>query len=278
MTVELKDYSEIGLNSEKKSKMMLFACDESAITCQNLSSLRDLIVKSGKEVILVMPDWEYKKGKRGWAKAHILSSVSQRIVGVLALDSDEVRYEMEIGSWGEVMINGALLWDNDRSLGLVREGTCNLKISETSDPFDLEMIERMKKIIEGSNCWLDPAGALIIKDGKILAEGVSTSFNGSNCKAMPFSMRELSLEEGQRMFFCDSLHAERVAISYAAKKGIGLEGATIYVSKYPCRHCLQTVIAAGIENIVFEEDSYGLIETVDLVEENNIRLKKVVRS
>ena len=78
------------------------------------------------------------------------------------------------------------------------------------------------------------------------------------------------------MMFCDALHAERVSISRAAASGIQLEGATMYVTKYPCRPCALSTIAAGIREIVFEKDSYGLAEVGNLFTTNNIAVKRII--
>ena len=56
---------------------------------------------------------------------------------------------------------------------------------------------------------------------------------------------------------CDALHSEIDAISKAAKDGIELNGATIYVTRYPCEACARAVCEAGITKVV-----YGRNETI----------------
>ena len=50
-------------------------------------------------------------------------------------------------------------------------------------------------------------------------------------------------------------HAERNAIYYAARKGIALEGSTLYVGWCPCTDCTRGVIQSGIVRIVLDGDS-----------------------
>lgn len=50
---------------------------------------------------------------------------------------------------------------------------------------------------------------------------------------------------------CDALHSEIDVISRAAKKGIRLEGATIYVTRYPCEACARAIAASGIKRVVY---------------------------
>ena len=56
---------------------------------------------------------------------------------------------------------------------------------------------------------------------------------------------------------CDSIHSEIDAICEAAKSGISIEGATIYVTRYPCENCARAIVAAGIKRVV-----YGRKETI----------------
>ena len=43
------------------------------------------------------------------------------------------------------------------------------------------------------------------------------------------------------------------AIIWAARKGISIEGATIYVTLEPCSECSKNLIASGIRRIVYEK-------------------------
>jgi dCMP deaminase len=43
------------------------------------------------------------------------------------------------------------------------------------------------------------------------------------------------------------------AIIWAARKGISIEGATIYVTLEPCSQCSKNLIASGIKRIVYEK-------------------------
>lgn len=57
------------------------------------------------------------------------------------------------------------------------------------------------------------------------------------------------------------VHSEQNAICAAAKRGIALEGATIYCSLQPCWNCFKSIVSAGIKEIVYK-DSYGSSDRV----------------
>jgi len=51
---------------------------------------------------------------------------------------------------------------------------------------------------------------------------------------------------------CRSAHAEANAIALAAKKGVALEGGTIYCTLEPCITCAKLIIMSGISRVIFE--------------------------
>lgn len=47
-----------------------------------------------------------------------------------------------------------------------------------------------------------------------------------------------------------TVHAEANVIAMAARKGVSLEGATIYTNLHPCIHCANLIIQAGFARVV----------------------------
>lgn len=76
-----------------------------------------------------------------------------------------------------------------------------------------------------------PVGAVIVKDGKIIARG--------------HNLREKRKQP--------DAHAEMIVIKKAAKKlgGWRLTGCTLYVTLEPCPMCAGTVINARVDSVVF---------------------------
>lgn len=63
---------------------------------------------------------------------------------------------------------------------------------------------------------------------------------------------------GQGMNLCPTVHAERRAISHAAKDGISLTGGIIYMSEwFPCADCAKSIIEAGIASLVTPDKLYN---------------------
>lgn len=87
-----------------------------------------------------------------------------------------------------------------------------------------------------------PFGALLVRDGVVLAEGVNESYIDHDCTA----------------------HAEIQAIRNAGKqhKTSSFTGSTMYASGKPCAMCMAAMIQAGVSKLVYCADdevgeSYG---------------------
>lgn len=70
------------------------------------------------------------------------------------------------------------------------------------------------------------------------------------------------LPSGEGMHLCKTVHAERRAISYAARDGIALNGGSIYLNEwFPCADCAKSIIEAGIARLVTPDEFYQDEET-----------------
>jgi dCMP deaminase len=113
--------------------------------------------------------------------------------------------------------------------------------------------EYLKHSLSQKTCCLKhPIGA-VIESGGIYVFGWSGAPSGiehNECSRKGYP-------SGKGMEKCPAIHAERRAISYAAKKGISLSNGTIYLSEwFPCAECAKSIIEAGIEKLVTPDEFY----------------------
>lgn len=52
------------------------------------------------------------------------------------------------------------------------------------------------------------------------------------------------------------VHAEQNAIANAARTGVPINGATIYITLPPCLPCARLVVASGIKRVVYPSEAY----------------------
>ncbi len=122
--------------------------------------------------------------------------------------------------------------------------------------WDNRFIEMAEVVGSWSSCYQEArhVGAVIVKDKRILATGYNGAPSGvESCKDKGECLRKkLNIPSGTRHEICYAVHAEQNAIAQAAKMGISVEGATIYVTHQPCTICTKMIINAGIKKVIYK--------------------------
>lgn len=101
-------------------------------------------------------------------------------------------------------------------------------------------------VAERSTCNRAHVGCVIVRDNRIL----STGYNGSP-PGMPHCEDEGCVVVNNH---CQrTVHAEANAIATAARFGIGVDGATAYISREVCPNCRKLLLSAGVMSFVWSE-------------------------
>ncbi len=140
---------------------------------------------------------------------------------------------------------------------------------------DQSYINIAKEIASASKCVSKQVGAVIVKDGRIL----STGYNGTppgytNCCDYWNGEYTKEHHEWSKTY---EIHAEMNAIIWAARKGISIEGADIFVTLEPCSECSKNLIASGIKRIVFNKAyEHTASDTITgFLEQNNVSIEQL---
>lgn len=116
-----------------------------------------------------------------------------------------------------------------------------------------------------STCPRAQVGAVVSRDGRSFSSGYNGApkgmkhcDHGCNCKPDPF---EPILLNSDHMEGCNSqkpcknvVHAEANALAFAARYGVGTDGAEIHCTRIPCLNCAGLIINAGIARVVWYEE------------------------
>jgi dCMP deaminase len=125
-----------------------------------------------------------------------------------------------------------------------------------------------------ATCDRGKSGCVIVRDKQVLATGYVGSPAGlPHCDDVGHLMKKVIQENGEISEHClRTVHAEQNAICQAAKRGISIEGATIYTRMTPCRTCAMLLINCGIERVVCERKYQLAEESEQLLKEAGIEL------
>lgn len=107
--------------------------------------------------------------------------------------------------------------------------------------------EYFKEIVQvtskRSACERLQVGCVLVKNNRIIAQG----YNGF----LPGCPHESKVRNGHEQA---TIHAEQNAVTDCAKRGVSTEGATAYITHYPCINCMKILCAAGISHIFYIND------------------------
>ena len=114
-----------------------------------------------------------------------------------------------------------------------------------------------------SHCVRKQVGAIIVKDGMIIADGYNGTPSGfDNC---------CENDAGETHWYV--LHAEANAILKLAKSNNSAEGATLYITLSPCRDCSKLIHQAGIVRVVYR-DEYKDTSGIEILKSANVEVEK----
>ena len=115
-----------------------------------------------------------------------------------------------------------------------------------------------------SSCERLHVGCILVKNNRIVSQGYNGFLPGCPHKSIVRNNHEQA-----------TVHAEQNAICDCAKRGVSCEGATAYVTHYPCIICCRLLLAAGIKEIKYLND-YKNDELVKVFSDQlNVRLIKI---
>jgi len=97
-----------------------------------------------------------------------------------------------------------------------------------------------------STCPRKHVGAVIVRERALLATGYNGSLRGlPHCTEIGCLM-----ENGHCV---RTVHAEANAILQAARHGVRIENADVYVTASPCWNCFKLIANAGLSRVVYGE-------------------------
>lgn len=116
-----------------------------------------------------------------------------------------------------------------------------------------------------SSCERLNVGCVIVSGGTQKNRIVAAGYNGF----LPGTPHTSRMRDGHEQA---TVHAEQNAISDAARRGVSLEGSTIYITHFPCINCAKILAAAGIDCIKYRRDYRNDNMVKDILGESGVEL------
>lgn len=92
-----------------------------------------------------------------------------------------------------------------------------------------------------SPCDRLKVGCVLSKNNRLISMGYNGFLSGSEHKSI--------VRDGHEQA---TIHAEINSITDAAKRGVSVDGATAYITHYPCLNCYKALASSGIKHIYYK--------------------------
>lgn len=143
----------------------------------------------------------------------------------------------------------------------------------SQDSFEKEIMKQAFVQANYSNDWWRQVGVVFIRDGQVLISTYNQHLPSSQEQYFSGDPRSF-FSSGEAIELTSSIHAEALAIARAAKQGIALAGADLFVTTFPCPICAKQVAMAGIKRLYYSE-GYAVLDGWQVLKSAGIEIIQV---
>lgn len=140
----------------------------------------------------------------------------------------------------------------------------------TKDEFHRTIMAQAKQESGKSSDNWRHVGAAIVKDGVVILSGHNHHLPSPHTPYINGDPRN-NFHKGDHIELSSAIHAEASLISEAAKKGIKLDGADMYVTTFPCPPCAKVIAGAGIKTLYYA-GGYGVLDGEDILKSAGVKI------
>jgi len=136
--------------------------------------------------------------------------------------------------------------------------------------YDRYFMDLARRTAEMSYAKKKKVGCVIVRENHIIAAG----WNGTPA-GLPNECEYID-DNGYTKTYDTVVHAEANALYWCAKTEIMTEGATVYITLSPCKHCALGLIQSGVKRVVYEEEYWNPDKSgTAMLESVGIKVEKI---
>lgn len=167
-----------------------------------------------------------------------------------------------------------LRWDRTRTTQLLQPGGREWTVAEQSgDPLLVELArvagEQAGKSVDW---WRQVGSAMRLASGEILA--ATNEHSPHPLSAYAAGDPRANLYKGVGLELSTATHAEAALIARAAREGRATEGASMFVSDFPCPPCAKLIAGAGVAKLYFVE-GYAVLDGEDVLASAGVEVVRI---
>jgi dCMP deaminase len=189
------------------------------------------------------------------------ASLPDAIAGDLLVMPDEeimrdltARYRLDSGR--TVIFDQTFLrWDRNWSTA---ERPVTPDTAITADELPRQLLRRAAELSGRSSDWWRQVGAVAARNDAILAAAWNRHHPSAYSPYLDGDPRD-GFERGVRADLSTAIHAEAAVVAQAARAGISLDGADLYVTTFPCPACARLIAETGFRRCFFSR-AYSVLD------------------
>lgn len=163
-----------------------------------------------------------------------------------------------------------LRWDKTKSQ---KKQKISTEHTISNQDWHKKMMSLAQKEAQKSADWWRQVGALIFKNNQILLIGHNHHLPHPQQPYLDGDPRA-NFHKGEKIEISTALHAEAGLIAQAAKEGIALDNAEIFVTTFPCSNCAKLIAQAGVKTLYYQE-GYSMLDGERVLHNNNVKIIRV---
>lgn len=136
--------------------------------------------------------------------------------------------------------------------------------------FEKEMMNAAIDEAQKSSDWWRQVGTVIVQDGKIIANGHNHHLPTDYHLSL-FGDPRTNFDAGVRIDLSTAIHSEAGVVASSARRGLSLDGASAFVTTFPCPNCARLLAEAGIKTIYYSK-GYSLLDAEAVLNGFNVNI------
>lgn len=133
-----------------------------------------------------------------------------------------------------------------------------------------EMLTRAEEESLRASNWWRQVGAVVAREGRLILTAHNHHLPSDQTPYIEGDPRNAA-HRGQHIELSTDFHAEAALIAEAARRGIPLAGADLYVTTFPCPPCAKLVAASGIQRLFFLT-GYAMVDGLRVIRQAGIEV------
>jgi len=136
--------------------------------------------------------------------------------------------------------------------------------------FEKEMMGVAMNEAQKSADWWRQVGTVIVQDGEIIAHGHNHHLPTDYHLSL-FGDPRTNFNAGERIDLSTAIHSEASVIASCARRGISLDGASAFVTTFPCPNCARLLAESGVKTVYYSK-GYSLLDAEAVLNGFNVNI------